>query len=89
MIEISDELRVRDYDKDQYVIERRMEIKGEKTRWVPAAYVGSGTGLFRKARSLFADNAAEHARRAAYKEYDASWRPEALRALPKKPDKVE
>ena len=92
-IELSPFLRVRDYDVNQYVIERRSVVQtGEKAGdvvWTVVAYHGAVESIPGSARQFVVGDIVSEARRAAEAAFDASGLAETLSALPPKTGKKE
>ena len=70
MITLPENLRIRDYDKSQYVIEKgHISNKGD-LKWVILAYCGTINGLQKRSRELVANEASSMASREAQLNYD-------------------
>jgi hypothetical protein len=90
-IKLTNDLRVSDYDAQQYVIERRTVVENSKEPenngkivWSPIAYCGSVKSLPRIALQRVSDEYARDARDAAEIEFDAMGLGAVLAALPPK-----
>jgi len=92
-IMLTEDFRVRDYDANQYVIERRTVVptgdNAGQTVWAAVAYCGSVQSLPAVARGIVAGERSTEAHRAACSEFDASALPGLLSALPPKTGKKE
>lgn len=88
LIRITEGLRVRDYDHNQYVVEvKALENSGKKDHWVPAAYVASGPkSLIKRTYENFELEFIREAIIKAKKAWDERGWEDILNELPKKPD---
>lgn len=90
-IEISPTLRLRDYDANQYAIERLSIVQeGEhagETVWAVIAYCGAIKSLPGIARRHLIEDAVAKARKSAIAAFDTSGLTEKLSALPPKTGK--
>lgn len=93
MIELSENLRVTDYDANQYTIERKIIVEtgdnAGKILWTPVAYCGSVKTLPDVARRVWVGDMVAEAHRAGNAAFDASGLPDLLAALPPKSGKVK
>ena len=90
-IELSPTLRVRDYDANQYAIERssivQTGVHAGETVWAVVSYCGSVKSLPGIARRHLIEDAVAKARKSAIAAFDVSGLTEKLSALPVKTGK--
>jgi hypothetical protein len=82
VLNLSDNLRIRDLDANQYVLERPYHAKGEVV-WQAVAWCGTIKGLLAASRRLIANDASNNASRVALEAFDNKFEATIL-ALPPK-----